>query len=379
MAKVIILGSAYPLRAGGLATFNERLAQEFVDQGHEVIVYTFSLEYPSALFPGKTQYAIRPAPKDLDIRVKVNSISPINWLKVGYELKREKADLLVVRYWMPFMAPCLGTIASITRKNRKTKVITLVDGLFTDNRGGLAKMVTRYYVNKSDGFITLSKPVLEELKTFDKYNKPKVYSPHPLYDNFGVIIDREQALAQLKLSPDYRYILFFGFIKDYKGLDILLESLTNPILDELPVKLIVAGEFSGSNEKYMKIIREKGLGSKVVLHTRFIPSEMVSVYFCASDLVVQPYKDAAQSGVTQIAYHFNVPMVVTNVGSLPDMVPHMVSGIVVDPDPKNVANAIHRFFTKNLSEQLVKGIEKQKKRFSWNTLTDCIFSLAKIK
>ena len=377
MAKVIILGSAYPLRAGGLSTFNERLAQEFLDKGHEVIVYTFSLEYPSALFPGKTQYAIRPAPKDLDIRVKVNSINPFNWHRVGVELKNEMADLLLVRYWMPFMAPCLGTIASITRKNKKTKVITLVDTLFSDNRGFWAKFLTRYYIKKSDGFITLSKPVLDELKSFDKYNKPKFFSPHPLYDNFGVSIEKEEALSILKLSPDYKYILFFGFIKDYKGLDILLESLANPLLDELPVKLIVAGEFSAGDEKYMRIIREKSLASKVVLHTRFIPSELVSAYFCASDLVVQPYKNAAQSGVTQIAYHFNIPMVVTNVGSLPDMVPHMVSGIVVDPDPKNVANAIHRFFAKNLSEQLVKGIEKQKKRFSWDTLTECIFSLAK--
>lgn len=379
MAKVIILGSAYPLRAGGLATFNERLAQEFLDQGHEVIVYTFSLEYPSALFPGKTQYAIRPAPKDLDIRVKVNSINPINWCRIGYELKREKADLLVVRYWMPFMALCLGTIASIARKNKKTRVITLVDTLFTGKKGFWNKLVTKYYIRRSDGFITLSKSVLQELKSFDKNNKPKVYSPHPLYDNFGEIIETEKALRLLKLSSDYKYILFFGFIEDYKGLDILLEAMSDPILDDLPIKLIVAGEFTKGDEKYLRIIREKSLASKIVLHTKFIPNEMVSAYFCASDLVVQPYKKASQSGVTQIAYHFNVPMVVTNVGALPDTVPHMVSGIVVDPESKNVAKAIHRFFTKNLSDQLVKGIEKQKKRFSWNNLTDCIFSLAKIK
>ncbi len=377
MAKIIILGSAYPLRAGGLTTFNERLAQEFQDLGHEVIIYTFSLQYPSLFFPGKTQYAIRPAPKAINIKVRVNSINPFNWIKVGYEIKRENADMLIVRYWIPFMAPCLGTIAGIARKNRKTRVVTIADNILPHEKRVGDNLLTRYYLKKSDGYVTLSKSVLKELEEFEPGNKPRIYSPHPLYDNFGDKISREEALSKLKLSPDYKYILFFGFIREYKGLDILLEAMGDPILDDLPLKLIVAGEYYSSDQEYVKIIREKSLSNKLVMHTHFISNEKVAAYFCASDLVVQPYKDASQSGVTQVAYHYGVPMVVTNVGALPEMVPHMVSGIVVKPDAKSVANGIFRFFNKNLSAELRKGVENQKKRFSWKELVDALFFVSK--
>jgi D-inositol-3-phosphate glycosyltransferase len=376
LAKVIILGSAYPLRAGGLSTFNERLAQEYLSLGHEVIIYTFSLQYPSLFFPGKTQYAIRPAPKDIDIRVKVNSINPFNWLSVGWQIKNEMADILVVRYWLPFMAPCLGTIAAIARWNKKTRVVTIADNIIPHEKRFADSLLTKFYVNRSHGFVTLSRSVLKDLELFEKRNKPKVYSPHPLYDNFGDTIPREDALAQLKLSPEYRYILFFGFIREYKGLDILLEAMGDPILNDLPIKLIVAGEFYSSDAPYVKILREKRLGNKVIMHTEFIPNEKVAVHFCACDLVVQPYRDASQSGVTQVAYHFEIPMIVTNIGALPEMVPHMVAGLVVKPDSKSVANAINKFFTKNLSPELKKGVVNQKKRFSWTNLVDAIFKVS---
>lgn len=376
MAKIIILGSAYPLRAGGLSTFNERLAKEFMDLGHQVIIYTFSLQYPGFLFPGKTQYAIRPAPENLDIRVKVNSINPFNWFRVGREIRKENADLLVVRYWLPFMAPCLGTIAAKAKKNRKTRVVTIADNIIPHEKRWGDTWLTKNYIKKSDGFITLSRSVLKDLEKLDKRQKPKAFSPHPLYDNFGAKMPREQALKALKLSSDYRYILFFGFIRDYKGLDILLHAMANKKISELPVKLIVAGEFYASEQEYFKIIREKGLGNKVILHTKFIPSELVASYFCASDLVVQPYKDASQSGVTQIAYHYDVPMVVTRVGALAEMVPHNVAGMVVNPDAQEVAQAIYRFFHENLAQKFIPGVEAQKKRFSWKNLVDAIFKVA---
>ncbi len=379
MAKIIILGSAYPLRAGGLSTFNERLAEEFLSQGHEVIIYTFSLQYPGILFPGKTQYAIRPAPENLDIRVKVNSINPLNWWLTGRQIRKENADLLVIRYWLPFMAPCLGTIAGIARKNKKTRVVTIADNIIPHEKRPGDKWLTSFYVKRSDGFVTLSKSVLNDLEIFEKKGKPKIYSPHPLYDNFGDKITRNEALKILKLSPEYRYILFFGFIRDYKGLDILLNAMAEEILSDLPLKLIVAGEFYSSDQVYYKIIQEKGLGNKVVMHTHFIPNEKVAAYFCASDLVVQPYKDATQSGVTQVAYHFDVPMVVTNVGALPEMVPHNVAGLVVKPDVKKVAYAIHRFYSKDLAEVLIEGVKSQKKRFSWTSLTKSVFEAAEVK
>ena len=377
MAKIVILGSAYPLRAGGLSTFNERLANEFLEMGHEVIIYTFSLQYPNLFFPGKTQYAIRPAPENIDIRVKVNSINPFNWVKMGWEIGKLKPDFLVIRYWLPFMAPCLGTIAFLTKLNRKTRVVAITDNIIPHERRIGDRTLTKYFIRHCHGFVTLSKSVLEQLKNFENKGKPKVYSPHPLYDNFGELVGREAALKKLKLSDDYRYILFFGFIRDYKGLDILLKAMSDDLVKELPVKLIVAGEFYTTEMEYLKIIRELGLGNRVILHTDFIPNELVSHYFCASDLVVQPYKDASQSGVTQVAYHFNRPMVVSNVGALPEMVPNNVAGLVVNPEPSEVAAAIYKYFSKNLMAKFQEGVIAQKDRFTWDKLVNAIFSVGK--
>jgi len=377
LAKIIILGSAYPLRAGGLSTFNERLAEEFISLGHEVIIYTFSLQYPGFLFPGKTQYATRPAPLNLPIKVRVNSINPINWWITAKEIRKEMADLLVIRYWLPFMAPCLGTIAARVKKNKKTRVVTIADNIIPHEKRPGDTFLTRYFVKRSDGFVTLSRSVLKDLEQFDKKNKPKVFSPHPLYDNFGDKMSRDEALKILKLSADYRYILFFGFIRDYKGLDILLKAMGEPAMDDLPVKLIVAGEFYSSDLPYLKIIGEKGIGTKTILHTQFISNDKVAAYFCASDLVVQPYKDATQSGVTQVAYHFDVPMIVTNKGALPEMVPHNVAGLVVEPEAGEVAKAIAKIYKENMLDNLTKGVQTQKGRFSWKNLVNAVFQAAK--
>jgi D-inositol-3-phosphate glycosyltransferase len=375
LAKVIILGSAYPLRAGGLATFNERLAEEFLAHGHEVIIFTFSMQYPGVFFPGKTQYASGPPPRNLDIRIRVNSINPLNWIKVARQIKNEAPDLILVRYWLPFMAPCPGTIASLA-KGKRSKVIAITDNIIPHESRPGDTLLTRYFVNQCDGFVTLSRSVLDDLKKFEKKNKPKIFCPHPLYDNFGEKISREKALEILKLSDEYRYILFFGFIREYKGLDILLHAMTNPKIRELPVKLIVAGEYYSSDQPYLKIIREQNLGHKVILHTHFISNDKVAAYFCASDLVVQPYRDASQSGVTQIAYHFGIPMVVSNVGALPEMVPNKVAGIVVKPEERNVAKAINQFFTEDIAEKLKQGVEEQKSRFSWKNLVNAVFQAA---
>lgn len=378
MAKIIILGSAYPLRAGGLSTFNERLAQEYQNLGHDVTIFNFSLQYPKIFFPGKTQYATRPAPKHLSIKIRVNSINPFNWIKVGNEIKKIRPDLLVIRYWIPFMAPSLATIAFFAKLNKKTKAIAITDNIVPHEKIIGYKILTRYFISNMDGFVTLSKSVLKQLEELERKNKPKVFSPHPLYDNFGKPIDREKALKNLNLSAEYRYILFFGFIRKYKGLDILLNAMASDLVYDMKIKLIVAGEFYVSEIEYLNIIKQKGLGSKVIMHTHFIQNEEVIDYFCASDLVVQPYRDASQSGVTQVAYHFNKPMVVTNVGALPEMVPNEVAGLVVDPDATQVAAAIHRFFTKNMDKQLQEGVIAQKDRFTWDKLVNAVFSAAKL-
>ena len=369
--KIILLGTTWPFRSGGIATFNERLTRALIDNGDEVINYTFTLQYPSFLFPGKTQLSDQPAPEGLDIRIKVNSINPFNWLKIGHEIKRLQPDLLLVRYWTPFMSPCLGTIAKIVQKNNYTKVIAITDNVIPHEKHIIDNSLTSYFTNNCNGFITMSRAVLQELKQF-RPSAPMVYTPHPLYDIFGNIVSRDQALKRLNLHPDFRYLLFFGFIRDYKGLDWLLEAFGEEKLRQFPVKLIIAGEFYTSSEKYLQIIREKNLTDHIILRTDFIADKEVANYFGAADMVVQPYKSATQSGVTQIAFHYNKPMLVTDVGGLSEIIPHGKVGYVVKPGPEAITEAIFDFYSNDRKEIFTDNVIREKEKFSWGSMVETI-------
>ena len=372
--KVIILGSAHPLR-GGLATYNERLARAYMAQGHEVVIYTFSLQYPDFLFPGTTQYSDQPAPKDLHIKVAVNSINPLNWLMIGKEIKKLNADLLLIKFWLPFMAPCLGTIARIVKGNGKTKVVSVIDNIIPHEKRPGDFAFAKYFVKNVDGFIAQSKSVLEDLNQFDS-SKPKVFSPHPLYDNFGDTINKAEAKAAIGLDANTNYALFFGFIRDYKGLDLLLQALATEQVRDLNFKLIVAGEFYSDSKPYLDLIKELKLEDKVILRTDFIPDDKVRFYFCASDIVIQPYKHATQSGVTQICYHFNKPMLVTNVGGLSEIVPHEKVGYVAEPNVESIAAYTAKFYTEYKEQLFIENIEEEKKKYSWSAMLDSIAKVA---
>jgi D-inositol-3-phosphate glycosyltransferase len=368
--KIIIVGSAWPLRGGGISTFNERLAKAFLDNGDEVIIFSFSLQYPSFLFPGTTQYSSEPAPEGLDIRVMVNSINPFNWVKTANEIKKLKPDFVLFRFWIPFMAPCLGTIARRVRK-AGIKTIAIVDNIIPHEKKLFDRPLAKYFVNSMDCFVTMSQSVLEDLNTFDA-SKIKKYTVHPLYDNFGEAVTREEALQKTGLSGEYRYILFFGFIREYKGLDLLLKAIADDRIKKLPVKLIVAGEFYIDRTPYIKLIEDLEIGGMVILKTEFIPNSEVVNYFCLTNLVVQPYKSATQSGITQVAYHFNKPMITTNVGGLAEIVKDNEVGFVVNPDSKEIAEAIHTYFEKDLENAFSTNIKKEKQRFSWETMLKAI-------
>ncbi|HWB62446.1 MAG TPA: glycosyltransferase [Chitinophagales bacterium] len=373
--KVIILGSAHPLR-GGLATYNERLAREFISQGHSVQIYTFSLQYPSFLFPGKSQYSDQPAPDDLYIHVKVNSINPFNWRKVGREIAKLNADLMIVKFWLPFMGPCLGTISRIVRKNGKTKVISIIDNIIPHEGRPGDFQLAKYFVNSVDGFIAMSDSVLDDLKKFDN-KKPKLFSPHPLYDNFGAAISKTEAYEKLGLEINTEYILFFGFIRDYKGLDLLLHAMADERVRQLNMRLIVAGEFYTNAKPYWDLITQLNIADKLIMRTDFIPDDEVRNYFCAADIVVQPYKHATQSGVTQICYHFDRPMLVTNVGGLPEIVPNGKVGYVVEPDPKAIADALVDFYANHRDFVMRDNIKIEKKKYAWSAMLDKIFEIYK--
>lgn len=371
--KVTLVGTAHPFR-GGIAVFIERLARAFKQNKDEVRISTFTLQYPKILFPGETQLSSSPKPTDLNITQEVNSINPFNWIKVGNKIRKEKPDLVIFKYWIPFMAPSLGTIARRIRKNKHTKVIVVVDNIIPHEKRFGDNALNKYFVKSVDAFVAMSQSVLDDLKTFDN-QKPKLLSPHPLYDNFGKAKTREEALNSLGLDAQYNYMLFFGIIRQYKGLDILLKAFADKRLNNGKNKLIVAGEFYEDDTVYQDLIKKHQLQDAIVLATKFIPDEEVVNYFCAADIIVQPYKHATQSGVTQIAYHYEKPMLVTDVGGLKEIVPHNKVGYVTNPNEQEVADALVDFYDNNRSQEFIAGVKDEKQKYTWQTMIDNIYKL----
>jgi glycosyltransferase involved in cell wall biosynthesis len=369
--KIVIIGPAYPLR-GGLASYDERLAREFMHNSYETTISTFSYQYPSFLFPGTTQYSTEPAPKDISIKVKINSINPFNWILVGNELKKLKPDIIVVRYWLPFMGPCLGTILRRVKKNKHTKIICIADNIFPHEKRPGDKVFTKYFLKPVDGFITMSEKVLADLHEFAK-DKPSIFVPHPLYDNFGEKISKEEARSKLNISLIDKVILFFGFIRKYKGLDILLNTMK--LLQQKPptkkIKLLVAGEFYDDKKNYEQLLSDPEIKDNLILHTEFISDSMVKYYLCVADCVVQPYRNATQSGVTPLAYHFEIPMIVTNVGGLPSLVPDKKVGLIAEPNAESIAEKVKEYF--ELGEEFfLPHLREEKKKYSWDNIVKAI-------
>ena len=375
MASVVIIGPAYPLR-GGLASFDERLAREFQSQNDDTKIYTFSLQYPSFLFPGTSQYSSEPAPKDLNIKICINSINPLNWIKVGNELKKLKPDVIVVRYWLPFMGPCFGTILRRVKKNHHTKIICIADNVLPHEKRIGDKQFTSYFIKSVDAFVTMSEKVLADLRLFT--DKPAQKIVHPLYDNFGEQVSKAEARKYLGLNPDDKIILFFGFIRKYKGLDILLEAmnvLKSQNQKSETLKLLVAGEFYEDRKLYDDIIEKYQLQSNIILRTNFINDSEVKYYLSAADFVIQPYRNATQSGVTPLAYHFEKPMLVTNVGGLPSLVPDGKVGLVAEPNAENIAKKILELYSLG-EEHFLPHLREEKKKYSWSILVETIKQLA---
>lgn len=373
MKTIKIIGPAYPYR-GGIATTNERLAQEFLLMGFYVDIETFIVQYPSVLFPGKTQYNEKTAPENLKIRRTINSVNPFNWVRVGRRIGREKPDLVVIRYWLPFLAPCLGTIAGLIRKNKHTVIICLADNVVPHEHRPGDRLLTNYFMQRIDGLVAMSKSVLNDANSF-RGDLVQGFCPHPIFDNYGERLLAEVAKQKLHLDQTSRYLLFFGFIRDYKGLDLLIEAFADERLREFPVKLLVAGEYYSSPEPYLELIKKNNLEDWIELRTDFIPDDQVNLYFSAADMVVQPYKSATQSGVTQIGYHFNKPMLVTNVGGLSEIIPDGKVGYVVEPESGKIADALVDFYRNDRVAEFEENMMEEKKRFSWSNMVQTFESV----
>ncbi|MDR2585688.1 MAG: glycosyltransferase [Prevotellaceae bacterium] len=371
MSKLLILGPAWPYR-GGIAASTEQLARTLQHQGHDMEICTFRLQYPSLLFPGKSQFSEAPAPNDLKIYRSIHAINPLNWIALGRRLGKGRYNQLVVRYWTPFLAPALGAICRFA-KRKGMRVTALVDNLVPHERHFWDRPLTRFFVRSVDDFVAMSHQVMDEIAAFCPKKEVR-YSPHPVYDIYGKKMDRNLAAKILDLDGSTHWALFFGLVRPYKGLDWLLEAwaMCKERGKTVGLKVLVAGEFYENEDKYRQQIVALGLEHDVVIHNRFIPDEQVAAYFSLADVAVQPYKSATQSGITQIAYHFEIPMIVTNVGGLSEIVPDGKAGIVAAPNPQAVAEAIERFYGEGPVDRFAIGLQGEKGRFSWDALADAV-------
>ena len=376
--KIILLGTSWPFR-GGLATFNERLAKQFMAEGHDVEIWTFTLQYPSFLFPGKTQYSNEPAPEGIAIRRELNSCNPFNWIRVGKALKKAAPDLLICCYWMSFFAPAYGLISRMAKKNGKTKCVALVHNMIPHEPNILDKLFAPYFIKSQDGFVALSESVVKDIEKVEslKFNveRPKTFSPHPIYDHYGERMTKKEACTALGLDDKNGYMLFFGLVRAYKGLDVLLDAF-GLIKDQLPtVQLIIAGEFYEDEEKYRAQIAANGLKERVLLRNEFIPDADLRKYFGAADLIVQPYKTATQSGVTQVAFHFEKPMLVTNVGGLGEIVHDHKMGYACEPTAEAIAADIVDYFQNKRQEAYTAYLQKEKTKYAWSNMARAFYQI----
>ena len=366
--KILLLSPAHPYR-GGIAASSEKLALTLQAQGNELTICTFRLQYPGFLFPGKSQYSSAPAPTELSIYRGMHAVWPWNWWAQGRKIRKNHYDLVIVRYWTPFMAPCLGSICRVAGK-KSARRVALIDNFVPHERHFWDRLLNRYFLGAVDACVVMSQQVESEIKEMDA-QKPVGYAPHPVYDVYGASLPRVEAAARLGLDPAQSWVLFFGLIRAYKGLDWLLEAwaLWRAKGGNEGKKLLVAGEFYEDETIYREHITRLGLENEVVLHNHFIPDAEVAAYFSLADVVVQPYKTATQSGITQIAYHFERPMIVTHVGGLPEIVPDGKVGYVTACEPLAIAQALEKFYA-GPQGRFQEALHEEKQRFSWEALAE---------
>ena len=369
--KITILSTAYPLR-GGIAHFIGLLYKELIKR-HEVNVVTFKRQYPSIFFPGKSQLEGGETSEKIPSEISVDSVNPFNWIRTGLKIKKDAPDLLIYKYWMPFFGPCFGTISKIARRNRRTKVLVICDNVIPHEKKPGDITFTKYFFRSADYFVLLSEKVREDLLLLKPSAVNKVL-PHPVYSNFGQPVPKEEARKYLKLKDD-KLILFFGFIRDYKGLDVLLSAMTF-LKNKLDVKLIVAGEFYSNKEKYLNLIKELNLTESVHLFTDFIPTSDVKYYFSAADSVILPYRDATQSGIVQIAVNFKKPVIATDVGGLSEVIREGETGYIVPKEnPPALAEAVLKFYSELDEKKFTENIEKEAAKYSWENFVNGINDL----
>ena len=359
--KIAILSCFYPYR-GGIAQFNANLFEE-LGKTHDVRAFNFSRQYPDILFPGKTQYVTKEDEAvPIEAEALLDTANPLSWGRTARAIRAWGPDVLLVRYWMSWFAPSLGEVAR--KMAPGCRVIGILDNVIPHERHWFDTPLTRWFLKGLDGAVTLCEEVSRDLLAL-RPDIPHTVLPHPIYTHFGAKLPREEAERRLNIPAGRRTLLFFGLIREYKGLDILLQAFD--LLDDR-YQLVVAGEPYGSFDKYQKLIDGGRAPADVHVFPDYIRDAEVKNYFSAADLTVLPYRSATQSGISSVSAHFGVPMVVTDVGGLRETVGARGTGIVCENGtPACIAAAITRYFDEPaLQDELRAGIAAEKERLSWS-------------
>jgi len=368
--KVAIIGPAWPYR-GGLANFNERLSREWMARGSDVTIHTFTKQYPDMLFPGTSQFSGIPKPADLTIERSIHAYNPFQWRNASINIAAEKYDLALIRYWLPAMGPSLGRVASALASTQRTRVVALVDNLYPHESRPLDRWLTNAFIKYPHAFVTMSKVVEGQLKQ-QVDDRPVCRTLHPIYDDYGPVFDQTQARTKLGIDFNGPILLFFGFIRKYKGLDLLLRALAELNLSNRGVKLIVAGEWYEDATMYKELAKTLHLDDMIVWHDHFIPESEIATYFSAVDAVVQPYRNATQSGISALAFAYSKPLVSTRVGGLAEVVEDGVTGFLCDPEPTSIRDAIERWIDSPDMKPMLRAIDNRRSEMTWDRLIDVI-------
>lgn len=366
--RLSIVGPVHPFR-GGIAHFTDTLVDGLRKRGHDIQVVTFSRQYPKLLFPGKTQFEPGQGRVASDARAVIDSVNPVSWIHAAKQIARHDPDAVLFQYWLPYFAPSYGTIAGRLKK-RSIPVFALVHNVIPHERGMGDVQLGRYFLQKCEGVLALSDNVADDLRSLNLDTSIRV-AAHPVYQHFGAAVERSDARTRLGLSNDAEVLLFFGFVREYKGLRTLLEAMPEIVRRRPKAVLVVAGEFYDDEGPYRDLIDAHRLDGHVRLHPEYVPADRVADYFSAANIVVQPYDNATQSGVVQTAYNFERPVVVTDVGGLAEVVPDGTAGLVVPPkNPAALADAVVRYFEGGMETRLTEGVREVRERYSWDRLLD---------
>lgn len=366
-----MLSTFYPFR-GGIAQFNANL-YEALREEHEVIPFTFKRQYPDFLFPGKTQFVT-----DADNAIEIKSIplldtaNPFSYVSAAKRIERENPDILIMKYWMSYFSPSLGTVARRLKK-KGCKVITVLDNVIPHEQKFFDKPFTTWFLKQNSGFVAMSESVRNDLLTL-RPDAPNILLPHPLYDHFGKKVEQSVARRQLALDPDKKTLLFFGLIRDYKGLDLLIDAFD--MLDGDDYQLLIAGESYGSFQKYTDQINKSRQPERIKVFNRYIDDNEVPLFFSAADVCILPYRNATQSGITSIAYHFETPLLATRTGGLSESIEKQGIGLMIpEVTAASVARTIQQFYTQNPAD-FTANFEREKKQLTWEVFATKLIKFA---